>query len=376
MSGFAVKGWCPDAWRPMMAGDGLLVRVRAPLGRLTASQVLGLCAAAQAHGNGLIDATSRGNLQIRGVGEHGWSDLIAALIAIDLVDPDPSLEARRAIVVAPDWCSGDDTARIATTLMERRDELPQLPAKVGFAIDAGTRPVLDEETGDFRIERATDDGLILRTAGHATGVRVASGDEVEALIALARWFIETGGKETGRMMRHDVPLPGWAAGNVRPASAGPRALPGPHKLGMAYGLAFGRIDTQALARLMTTSGARAMRVTPWRVVILEGADSAPAHGFLHDPADPVLRIDACPGKPVCPQASVETRALAIRLASHMDGRLHISGCAKGCACARPADVMLTGRNGHFDLALHARADDPPTRKSLSPAELIAHFGAD
>jgi len=30
-SGATVRGWCPTAWRPMMVGDGLLVRVRPPL---------------------------------------------------------------------------------------------------------------------------------------------------------------------------------------------------------------------------------------------------------------------------------------------------------------------------------------------------------
>ena len=42
----AVRGWCPTAWRPMAAGDGLLARVRPPLGRLDRDQILGLCAAA------------------------------------------------------------------------------------------------------------------------------------------------------------------------------------------------------------------------------------------------------------------------------------------------------------------------------------------
>ena len=375
MSGFAVKGWCPDAWQPMMSGDGLLVRVRPRLGRLTASQALGLCEAALAHGNGLIDATSRANLQIRGVSEQSWSDLIAELIALDLVDRDPLMEARRNILVAPDWRSGDDTARITTMLMERLNELPELPAKVGFAIDVGMTPVLGEEAGDFRIERVIDDGLILRAAGHARGVPVARGGEIDALIALAHWFVESGGGEAGRMARHDIPLPGWAIGDVLPSSAGPRITPGAHSLGAAYGLAFGRIDARALARLTVTSGAHAVRITPWRIIILEGADSGPAQGFLHNPADPALRVDACPGKPVCPQASVETRTLAIRLAPHVEGRLHVSGCAKGCACAQPATVTLTGRNGRFDLATDARAGDPPTRKSLSPAALLARFRA-
>ena len=36
------KGWCPGAYRPMMSGDGLVVRVRPVLARLTQAQVLGL----------------------------------------------------------------------------------------------------------------------------------------------------------------------------------------------------------------------------------------------------------------------------------------------------------------------------------------------
>ena len=32
---FQVQGWCPGALRPMMSGDGLVVRVRAPLVALT-----------------------------------------------------------------------------------------------------------------------------------------------------------------------------------------------------------------------------------------------------------------------------------------------------------------------------------------------------
>ena len=47
-----IKGWCPGAWRPMASGDGLLVRVRPPLGRLTRHQMLALCEAAETFGSG------------------------------------------------------------------------------------------------------------------------------------------------------------------------------------------------------------------------------------------------------------------------------------------------------------------------------------
>lgn len=193
MTGFAIQGWCPDAWRPMAAGDGLLVRIGPPLGRLTRAQAMGLCAAAIAHGNGQIDATSRARLQIRGAGAD-WRALVERLAALGLVARDPARERRGNIIVAPDWCAGDDTQRIATDLTARLCELPVLPDKTGFVIDAGPAPVLGGDPGDFRIERAADGRLILRADGRAGGVALDHGGEAAALIALAGWFAASGGR--------------------------------------------------------------------------------------------------------------------------------------------------------------------------------------
>jgi len=370
MSGFAVKGWCPDAWHPMMAGDGLLVRVRPPLGRLSRAQVLGLCAAAIEYGNGAIDATSRANLQIRGVTEAGWPALIEALVALGFADPDPVREGRANILVAPDWQAGDDTHCIASELMARLDELPGLPGKVGFAIDAGVAPVLHDDPGDFRIERGEGGGLILRADGRETGAAIESGAEVDALIAIAHWFVSSGGGSAGRMARHRAALPDWAVGSVRPAAGAAALVPGRHPLGVARGLPFGRIEAAALADLIDAKSCRDVRITPWRIIIFEGA----VEELVEDDALAV-HTDACVGAPACPQATVETRALARRLAPHVTGRLHVSGCAKGCARARPADTVLTGRDGSYDLVIGGRAGDPPVRAGLAADQLLAHFGA-
>ena len=75
---FAVKGWCPDAWHPMISGDGLLVRVKPRLGRLTREQALPGDAAATC-GSGLIDLTRRQSA-IRGVAQDRWPLLIQRLI--------------------------------------------------------------------------------------------------------------------------------------------------------------------------------------------------------------------------------------------------------------------------------------------------------
>ena len=41
MTGFAIKGWCPGALRPMQSGDGLVVRIRPRGGRLSPAQAVG-----------------------------------------------------------------------------------------------------------------------------------------------------------------------------------------------------------------------------------------------------------------------------------------------------------------------------------------------
>ncbi|MEH3037626.1 MAG: cobalamin biosynthesis protein CobG [Sphingomonas adhaesiva] len=348
----------------MTADDGLLVRVRPRMGRLDRDAMLALCELAIAQGNGQIDVTNRANLQIRGVSEGGWQMLIAALVALGLVDPDPAREARRMTLAAPCWRPGDDTYRIATELDRRLGELPALPGKFGFAIDAGPAPMLAEAPGDLRVERTAAGRLLLRADGRATGVLLTPGHEVDALIALAKWFVVSGGSAAKRMARHAAPLPDWAKGTERPAPAGPLAeMPG-----TSWPLAFGRIDAPSFHAMLRRSTPTGVRTTPWRALLIEGDHDLPV-------PDAPVAADACVGAPACPQASVATRALALRLAPFVAGRLHVSGCAKGCARAAPAAVVLTGREGRYDLAFDACAGATPARAALDPAAVLQHFGA-
>ncbi|MBJ6121717.1 cobalamin biosynthesis protein CobG [Sphingomonas mollis] len=359
----------------MAAGDGLLIRVRPPLGRLDAAAAIALCEGAMAHGSGAIDVTSRGAVQIRGVREAAWEPLIDHLVATGLVDPDPVREAHGPMIVAPDWHSGDDTYRIASSVITRRDEFPALPGKVGFAIDAGMAPVLTDDPADFRIERGANATLILRADGRPTGVTLAPGNEIDKLIALTRWFVASGGIAAGRMARHQQPLPAWATGDIPPAGARPGLKPGGYAFGAVYGLPFGRIVADQMHDLLRRDGALGIRITPWRMLLIEGVAPIAIDGLVIDPASPLLTTDACVGTPACPQASVATRDLARRLAPHIEGRLHVSGCDKGCARAGPADVVLTGRDGRFDLGFDRRAGQSPAASGLDAAALLARFGA-
>lgn len=365
------KGWCPGAHRPMPSGDGLILRVRPRLARLTAAQALGLCAAAARHGSGIVELTSRANIQIRGVREAAFPPLLEALDALGLLDADAGAEARRNVVVAPLWRDGDATARIAADLLAGLGDLPPLPAKFGFAVDAGAGPMLAAVGADVRVERGASGGLIVRADGAALGRPVTEAGAGEAALALARWFAGNGGMAAGRMARLGGPQ-----GCEPPAAPLAAVVPGQTPLGPALGGPFGQVEAGALAAAVRGSGAAAVRVTPWRSVVLEGGAPVAAPPGLIDRADAaLLAVDACAGAPFCAAATVETRGLALALAGRVAGRLHVSGCAKGCARALPADFVLVGRGGRYDLVLGGRAGDAPVATGLTAEAVLARTGS-
>jgi len=372
MSEPIIQGWCPGAHRPMMSGDGLVVRVRPRLARLSRAQILGLCEAAVRFGNGTIDLTNRANLQLRGVDEVAHGPLMEELSKLGLLDSDPGVEVRRNILVTPFYQDGDLTARLVQVLIDRLGELPALPAKFGFAVDTGPERLLAECSADIRLERGTRGGLVLRADGGETGVAVTEDSAVDEVFALARWFAEHMSTEA-RRMRVVVRVCGlperWSG--ERPVGCGAMPDPGAVPLGRLIGAPFGQLPARALAEVVRECGANALRVTPWRLVLLEGGGACPAPDFVTGAGDPLLATHACPGAPYCPQAEIETRDLARQLAPHIAGHLHVSGCAKGCAHPGPADITLVGRDGRIDLVKPGRVGDVPAKSGLSPETLLS-----
>jgi precorrin-3B synthase len=96
-------------------------------------------------------------------------------------------------------------------------------------------------------------------------------------------------------------------------------------------------------------------------------------GFITDPANPLLRIDACPGATACRSAALPTRDVARRLADlapQLSGvvSMHVSGCAKGCMHPSPADLTLTAVDGRFAVIRAGTADGSP-EFFISPEEI-------
>ena len=140
------------------------------------------------------------------------------------------------------------------------------------------------------------------------------------------------------------------------------------------GFEFGHLPAATLAALAALGP---LRVTPWRSVLVEGAQHSPhPEGAVCHADDPRLRVAACTGAPGCAQALGPTRPLARAIAPLVPpGQVwHVSGCTKGCAHAE-ATVTLVASAAGYDLVDHGDAASPPVLRSLQPQEVIHRLQA-
>ena len=361
-----VQGWCPGALKPMMSGDGLVVRIRPVAAEISADQAQGIARAALQFGNGFIDLTNRANLQIRGVSEDKYAPLIDALSGLGLLDEDQSLETRRNFVFSPFESRNSSAGKVLETFLPNLSQFPDIPGKFGFSVEGGPRRVLHNVPADIRVEPSLDGGLILRAEGAPTGVEIDSSSALDTALDLINWFVDNRPENIRRMPKllEIMRLPDRFQGCL-PADTEDKSLPGPISEGVSLAVPFGQLAARDLQRLLEQTQISVLRITPWRSLWLPGISKLNDTNLITNPTDPRLKVSACAGMPFCPQASVETREMASRLAGRFSGQLHVSGCSKGCAHPAAADVVLVGKNGTFDLVRNGTAWDEPRQRGLS-----------
>ncbi len=409
----APKGWCPTLLAPMASGDGWLVRVKPTAATLSAAAARIVAEAAREHGNGHIDLTSRGNLQLRGLTPQSAGPAAEKIIAACLANPDPTIEMVRNVMASPlgrdDPSEALDAHALAVeieAMLTAESALHDLPAKFGFLVDGGGALPLIGIATDIML-RAHGSRISLQLDGGALAAPCPASAAVASAKAVALTFLALAAERVERPTRMrtlvmaigeaaifaaanlpTISLPSSSAAAASPIGFVPFARAGRGAFGA--GLPFGRIAADTLAALADLAeiwGEGHLRTTPWRVLLLPGvqsndaarlAESVRALGLITDPADPRLTVFACVGAPSCAGASVATRATAARLASLMPpGRtLHVSGCGKGCAHAGPAALTLIGRDGHYDLVRQGSPGDTPARTGLSVEQIVAALRAE
>ncbi|WP_279777915.1 precorrin-3B synthase [Sphaerisporangium sp. TRM90804] len=379
------------------AADGPLARVRVPGGVVSAAQLRELAAAADELGSGVIELTSRANVQVRGLRSPA---AFAARIAAAGLLPSPAHERVRNIVASPLGGRGPSGALATEPLVAALDTalcatpgLAGLPGRFLFALDDGTGDAAGlgadvtfgagglllagtgvgfAAGGPFPAEGLTAGSAVPRpgagTAGppHPAGRPTPTGDPVTLMIAAAEAFLAERGDDGAWRIAELTGGPARIAARLGGATTGePAPGPAPRRAG-PVGQRDGRVALEAVVPLGRLSPAQAralagtarpVRLTPWRTVVLLDVDARAVEalagpledaGLVTDPASPWVGVTACTGRPGCAKSLADVQADAARWAAGRDRApavpVHWAGCERRCGLprGRVTQMVATG----------------------------------
>jgi precorrin-3B synthase len=400
--------------RIVQALDGGICRIKLNGGSISADQADAVANAAERYAGGVIEATNRANLQIRGIGsEHGA--LIKSLLAAGLGPSSAAGDDVRNLMLSPsagiDRHLLIDTRSLAGQVLatlQSDARLHDLSAKFAVQLDGGEALAMLEHPHDLwlsAIERDGEQRWAFGLAGCPTDVPASSValDQGHALVvAVLELFLEGARPEQTRM-RHllaDCSLDEFLARLAERVplksieswqrNAGPDFLHiGAHaqrdveRVYIGAVPPLGRLDPAMLrgvAQLAREHGDASLRFTPWQSLLLPGVPFDNAAQVIHtleqlglrcSADDALAQLIACTGSSGCGKGQADTKGDARQLAALLQrqGRalnVHLSGCPRSCAAAHIAPITLLAVSaGHYDLyfrdaaqpgfgALHAR----------------------
>ena len=402
MTQTAARGACPRLAAPMETGDGLLARI-VPTAPMGIDSFAALCAAAQTYGNGLMEVSARGSVQVRGLTDDSAPLFADAAIALGLdagegtpVLAAPLPRAPGAVIDAQALA-----ASIRKTLATR--DLSLAP-KVAVIVDGGGALHLDALPADLRLRAiASSDApkLLVSLAGNAasaTPLGMVPLRDAPAIVAdLLEVITAHGATARARDIVDSEGLQAFAhvcTSLDAPVTVSPRGAAqtiGLHGLNdgrCAIGIAlpFGQahaLDLIALMRMARANGATWVATAPPRTLLLGPigemtgfalATAADTLGFVVDARDSRRRVVACPGAPACASGLIPARKLAAEIAQGLLApeagiALHISGCSKGCAHPARAPLTVVGTEKGYGVVRNGTARSEPDDYS-EPGELL------
>ena len=398
------RGACPSIADPMPTGDGLLARLT-PSAPMSFETFITLCEASQIHGNGVMEITQRGSLQVRGLSPASALPFARTATALGL-----GTEGAPAILASPLFgLDARESLDLPAFITEMRAELTRDPAKsmgpkVSVLIDGGGTLHLDGVRADLRLRVQNASRFHLSIAGDAATSAslgwVEPDRAIEAIAHVLAAIADRGSEARARDLADGAGMSALQASLAGvlvagpPPSPRPRAEPiGTHRMNdgrVARGiaLAFGYGEAALLKRLAQAAarcGAASIRPAPGRALLIIGLTAAAAEEFAAMAAadgcvvqaDDVRRhVVACAGAPACASAALSTRQLAPSIAQAatllLDGSItiHVSGCSKGCAHPGTAALTVVGPDR---LIVRGRAGDAPQGR-IEPSNLIAGMG--
>ncbi|MCQ6259911.1 precorrin-3B synthase [Pseudomonas sp. Q11] len=388
---------CPGLLRVVQALDGGICRIKLDGGSIQADQADAVALAAERFAGGVIEATNRANLQIRGVGPQ-HDALIESLLNAGLGPRKPAGDDVRNLMLSPS--AGIDRQMLLDTrpLAERilltlqtHERLHELSAKFAVQLDGGEGLAMLEHHHDLWLSALVrngepwlafglagapldkPDGAVPSALGHGLVVAV-----LELFLDLARpdqtrmrhLLAEIPRDELLVQLARRVPLqpcPDWRRGeSIDGLHIG---IHSQHDDRVYVGAAapLGRLDAVMLrgaAQLARDKGDASLRFSPWQSLLLPNVRREDAHdvlarleelGLLCSVDQPLAQLIACTGSSGCGKALADTKADACQLAELLQrqGRalkIHLSGCPRSCAAAHVAPAtLLAVAPGRYDL---------------------------
>lgn len=409
---------CPGVLRLHRADDGALARVRLPAGTLTAGQAVTLARLSEEYGDGRLDLTSRGNVQLRGLSEDCAPRLTERLRTASLL-PSARHDRSRNVVASPlcglDGAGHADVRSWAVELdglLCASEPAAALSGRFLFALDDGRGDVASRAADVTLVASPPGQALLLVPAGgeaegHASsvGLRLAAPHAPRAALVAALEFLAAlrrsgtrGWRMTELPAQHRLSATGLTAalaaagvpsapvavhGHAWPSSAaaGPRpgVVSGPDgRCAMVVAAPLGRWDSEQwrlLGAAAARSGTGELRVTPWRGVVLPGFPPRSTNawserfrdaGLVTDEREPWDGVGACTGRPGCAKSRSDVRADAARTVreapSGPTAPVYWSGCERRCGRPPGAYVdVLAVANGRYHVTV--RTDRPPSGRT-------------
>ena len=378
--------------RIVAALDGGICRVKLAGGELQAAQADAVAQAAERYASGVIEATNRANLQLRGVGTQQRA-LIDTLLAAGLGPRLAGGDDVRNLMLSPaaglDQHMLLDVRPLAAQVLNSLESEPRyhaLSAKFAVQLDGGESLAMLEHHHDVWVSARQVNGQTLLAWGlagcpgsdPAWGL-VPVGQGHALVMGLLQRFLQLASPQQSRLRELLAAGLGEAFGGAPGAlvqgarSAEPLQTLGIHPqrqpgLSMVVANApLGRLDAAMLrgvAALARQYGDATLRITPWQGILLPNvaAAAAPAAraallalGFVTKAQQPLAPMIACTGSAGCARGLADTKADAARLARLLQQRraplsVHLSACGRSCAAAHVAPVtLLASRAGHYDV---------------------------